>query len=216
MAEGKKSFVAYADWKQIFDELPNEDAGKLIKHIFAYVNDENPETDNVLIRVAFANIKTTLKRDLIKWEKQLEQRRTAGRSSAESRKTKSNDRSTPVNETERNSTVSVSGNVNGSVNVKNISFLETDVSKLKKTHHTDFETFTAYISIQQNYEAVVRQSGCKAEHLHYFKTYIEKKTGAWDLEGAFETYNVGRLLKFLADDWNEWKNTSGYVRKMVY
>jgi hypothetical protein len=78
MAEGKKSFVAYADWKATFDELSDEDAGKLIKHVFAYVNDENPETDNVLIRAVFANIKTALKRDLTKWQESLEKKSEGG------------------------------------------------------------------------------------------------------------------------------------------
>ena len=120
MAAGKKSFVAYADWKSIFDELPNEDAGKLIKHIFAYVNDENPESDSILIKAVFANIKTTLKRDLDKWESQLEQRKNAGKASAESRKNKFNEineRSTVVNEIERNPTDNVSVSVNDSVSV---------------------------------------------------------------------------------------------------
>jgi hypothetical protein len=112
MAEGKKSFVAYSDWKNVFDELPNEDAGKLIKHIFAYVNDENPTSDDVLIRAVFANIKTTLKRDLTKWDAQLTQRKKAGVKSAEIRSTKFNERSTVVNEAERNSTVSVNVSVN--------------------------------------------------------------------------------------------------------
>lgn len=67
MAEGKKSFIAYSDWKDVFDALPNEDAGLLIKHIFSYVNDENPKTDSILINAVFANIKTTLKRDLVKY-----------------------------------------------------------------------------------------------------------------------------------------------------
>lgn len=112
MAEGKKSFIAYADWKNVFDALPNEEAGALIKHIFAYVNDEDPVSDSVLINAVFANIKSTLKRDLERWEKQIEQRREAGKRSAEIRSTKSNDRSTTVNERERNSTDSVNVNVN--------------------------------------------------------------------------------------------------------
>ncbi len=112
MAQGKKSFIAYADWKAVFDELPDADAGLLIKHIFSYVNDENPQTDSVLIRAVFANIKTTLKRDLEKWDAQVEQRRDAGKKSAESRKNHKiefNDRSTTVNEEKRNSTDSVNG-----------------------------------------------------------------------------------------------------------
>ena len=119
MAQDKKSFIAYADWKNIFDELPNEDAGKLIKHIFSYVNDENPETDSILIRAVFANIRSTLKRDLDKWDKQLEQRRLAGKASAEVRKNNSlNDtdvRLTVVDETTRNSTDNVNDNVNDNV-----------------------------------------------------------------------------------------------------
>ncbi len=117
MAQGKKSFIAYADWKDIFDELPDEDAGKLIKHIFKYVNDENPETESILIKAVFANIKSTLKRDLDKWEKQLKQRSEAGKASAESRRNKSNeinDRSTTVEIRQRNLTDNV--NVNVSVN----------------------------------------------------------------------------------------------------
>jgi hypothetical protein len=62
--EGKKSFVLYTDQREVFEELDDELAGKLIKHIFAYVNDENPETDDLLINAVFANIKATLKRDL--------------------------------------------------------------------------------------------------------------------------------------------------------
>ena len=115
MAEGKKSFVAYSDWRDTFNELTDEDAGKLIKHIFAYVNDENPTTDSVVVRAVFAQIKNTLKRDLQKWEKQLEQRRKAGKKSAKVRSTKKNDRSTTVNERQRKSTDSVSVSV--SVNV---------------------------------------------------------------------------------------------------
>lgn len=112
MAEGKKSFIAYADWKEVFDALPNEDAGALIKHIFAYVNDENPTSDSVLINACFAQIKNTLKRDLDKWETQLEQRRKAGKKSAEIRSTKSNDRSTSVQSRQRNPTDSDSVNDN--------------------------------------------------------------------------------------------------------
>jgi hypothetical protein len=112
MATGKKSFIAYADWKNTFDELDNENAGALIKHIFAYVNDESPESDSVLIRAIFANIKATLKRDLDKWDTQLLQRSEAGKKSAELRAlNKLNERSTVVDFRARNPTDSVSVSV---------------------------------------------------------------------------------------------------------
>ncbi len=114
MAEGKKSFVAYSDWNGMFKALPDEIAGKLIKHIFSYVNDENPNTEDFVINALFEQIKSTLKRDLKKWDKQRDQRSEAGKKSAQIRSTKSNERSTVVNEKERNSTVSVSVSVSDS------------------------------------------------------------------------------------------------------
>jgi len=104
MADNKKSFIAYSDWKDTFDALPNDKAGELIKHIFAYVNDEDPITEDYLINAVFANIKNTLKRDLQKWGKQYEQRVKAGKKSAEVRKRNA----TSVNERSISSTVSVS------------------------------------------------------------------------------------------------------------
>ena len=115
MAQGKKSFIFYSNWKDTFDALPDDKAGELIKHIFAYVNDENPESDDVLINAVFATIKNTLKDDLKKWEKQQEQRIRAGKASAEKRKRNA----TSVNERSISSTVNVNGNVNVNDNVSN-------------------------------------------------------------------------------------------------
>lgn len=78
MAENKKGFMLYADQKSLFDKLPEEIAGKLIKHIFAYVNDENPEANDLLIEIAFEPIKQQLKRDLVKWELRAENSRNNG------------------------------------------------------------------------------------------------------------------------------------------
>ena len=107
MAENKKSFILYCDQKGVWDKLNNEQAGKLIKHIIAYVNDENPITDDFITELAFEPIKQQLKRDLRSWEKQYNQRVEAGKKSAEVRKRNS----TTVDER------SVSSTVNGTVNV---------------------------------------------------------------------------------------------------
>ena len=68
MAKDKKSFLLYADQQSVFKQLPDEIAGQLIKHIFSYVNDENPITDNLIINIAFEPIKLQLKMDLHKYE----------------------------------------------------------------------------------------------------------------------------------------------------
>ena len=78
MATSKKSFVLYVDQQDTFKDLPDEIAGKLIKLIYAYVNDENPEPEDLLLRTAFNPIKSQLKRDLKHWEDKRQKRAKAG------------------------------------------------------------------------------------------------------------------------------------------
>ena len=79
MAENKKGFILYADQKELFTQLSDEQAGKLIKHIFKYVNDENPVSEDVIINIAFTPIKQHLKRDLDKFNETKERRSKAGK-----------------------------------------------------------------------------------------------------------------------------------------
>lgn len=67
MAENKKSFLLYADMVNVFDELSDDEAGRLIKHLLHYVNDRNPTAPDKLTKIAFEPIKLQLKRDLQKW-----------------------------------------------------------------------------------------------------------------------------------------------------
>jgi hypothetical protein len=85
MADGKKSFVLYCDQKGIWDKLDDSQAGKLIKHIIAYVNDENPVSPDFITELAFEPIKQQLKRDLKKWEQTTANRSIAGKAGAEAR-----------------------------------------------------------------------------------------------------------------------------------
>ena len=85
MAENKKSFILYADQKSLFNDLTNEEAGELIKHIFSYVNDENPTLNNRLLQIAFSPIKQQLKRDLVKYEVIKTKRSDAGKKGMKTR-----------------------------------------------------------------------------------------------------------------------------------
>jgi len=114
--EGKKSFILYCDQRDLFDQLSDEQAGQLIKHIYSYVNDENPISKNQIINLAFTPIKQSLKRDLKKWEKQHKQRIEAAKKSVESRRRNL----TTVNERSISSTDSVSVSVSVSDSVKEI------------------------------------------------------------------------------------------------
>lgn len=67
MAEGKKSFILYLTQRPTFEGLSDKDAGQLIKTIFSYVSDENPEPSGI-VKYAFEIIKPVLKADLVKYE----------------------------------------------------------------------------------------------------------------------------------------------------
>ena len=68
MSKNKKSFLLYCDLIHTVDQLTNEQAGDLFKHILRYVNDQEPQTDNVITRIAFEPIKQSLMRDLVKYK----------------------------------------------------------------------------------------------------------------------------------------------------
>jgi len=130
MAKDKKGFILYADQKDLFDQLPNEKAGELIKFIFSYVNDEEPETEDLLLKLAFTPIKQQFKRDLKKWDETRKVRSKAGKASAEARKRNKEQQKltnlthvNSVQQTPTNSTVKDNVNVTVNDNVKEIEYI---------------------------------------------------------------------------------------------
>lgn len=168
MADNKKSIIVYADWIDKFEELEDDEAGRLIKHFFRYVNDLNPEYPDRTTKLMFIDIKNTLKRDLDKWEEKgpqrVEKARLAGIASAEARKLKKQLNSTNELKNELNSTkptvsvsVSVNDNVNESDNVKeknisNSSFKNTLLKNenWKKSISSEFKISIEEVEIKLN------------------------------------------------------------------
>jgi len=116
MAQGKKSFIAYCDWMETFESLPDDKAGQLVKHLFRYVNDMNPKTDDLLINAVFVNIKQTLKRDLDKWDKFIEKQKINGAKGGRPKKAKKpKPNFKNPNKPKKADNVSVSVNVNDNI-----------------------------------------------------------------------------------------------------
>jgi hypothetical protein len=124
MAKDKKGFILYADQKAIFEQLPNDKAGELIKFIFSYVNDENPETDDLIIKLGFTPIQQQLKRDLVKYEETKEKRSEAGKAGANKRWQNIANDSKRINDIAK-----IADNVNVNVNDKVIESIEERKSK---------------------------------------------------------------------------------------
>lgn len=96
MAENKKSFILYCDIIHTVEQLDNDDAGKLFKHILRYVNDCDPETDDKIIKIAFEPIKQQLKRDLIKYETFVKKQIANGKLGGRPKKPKETQKTQPL------------------------------------------------------------------------------------------------------------------------
>jgi hypothetical protein len=90
MAENKNSFILYCDLIHTVEQMPDDKAGLLFKHILRYVNDKNPITDDLIIQLTFEPVKQQLKRDLKAWENERLQRSEAGKKGMERRWNKQN------------------------------------------------------------------------------------------------------------------------------
>ena len=127
MAEGKKSFLLYTDLIHVVEKLSDEQAGKLMKHLLRYVNDQDPVMDDFLLDIVFEPIKQTLKRQLKEWEevrkKRIESGKIGGINSGKSRGKKQNkaneasaSKTKQTKQDEANEAVNVNGNVSVNVN----------------------------------------------------------------------------------------------------
>lgn len=191
MAQDKKSFVLYADLIHTVKKMSRQDAGELLLHILKYVNDENPETDNIIVDLTFEPIKHQFKRDLKKWEITLEKRSDAGKASAESRRVaKLNQQNSTnpthvesVQQTSTNPTVNVTDTVTVTVTDTVIKKKEDIVArklKFSSTLQPFLETYgKEFLNDFYKYWTEPNISNSK------FKKELEK---TWDLERRLGTW----------------------------
>ena len=178
MAENKKSFILYTDQSGVFNQLPDEIAGKLIKHIFAYVNDENPITDDLIINIAFEPIKQSLKRDLKRYEQYVEKQSVNGAKGGRPKKAIETQITQAFFDKPKKAD-SVSVNVNDNVNVINNNIEERKL-KFATTLQPYLLTYgKSFLNDFYKYWTEPNKSNSK------FKMELEK---TWSLERRFETW----------------------------
>lgn len=119
----RDSFVLYTDIGAVLRKMTNEQKGILFQAIVDYEETgEEPKIEDPIVSIAFIPIRQSLDKNNEKYERAIEQRREAGKRSAELRKRKANeinersislnDRSEPLNENQRNQHVYVHDHVN--------------------------------------------------------------------------------------------------------
>jgi len=203
MAKDKKSFVAYCDWLETFEELTDEEAGKLVKHLFRYVNDKNPEAPDRLTKMCFIEFKRTLKRDLKKYEGYLEKQRENGKRGGRPKKPK---KPNPLNEnpTEPKKADSVNDNVNDNDTVSDnetkekhrlILWIEENAPRVQKLTNPITNEQAERIKTEFDKEFIIELF----EQMHNYKNLTKNYI---DANKTFRSWakRDGRYEKWLADN----------------
>lgn len=169
MAKNKKSFILYTDLIHTVEQLNEEQAGRLFKHILAYVNDLDPETDDVITKIAFEPIRQHLKRDLKKWDTYIEKQSVNGKKGGRPKKAKETQKTQAFSEKPKKAD-SVNVSVSDSVNVNVIN--KRDKSLLVERDEIFDQVWKAYSQVS------TRQPGSKKDAASKFKklkqTELEK------------------------------------------
>jgi hypothetical protein len=185
--QNKKSFILYLDSADIFDQLTDQEAGKLIKAVLYYVHTgEKPELPR-LLNMAFIPIYQALHRDLEKWRKQVEANRKNGKTGGRPPKEKTEDN--PINP---------SGYSNNPINPDNVTDTDTVNDKIK--YSSDFESvFFLYPSNRRT---------CKKDCYKYFKQIpkdkidiFTKKLKAYISNNEKENYKYVKQSQRYFKDW---------------
>lgn len=132
----KDTFILYTEQKEVIDKLSDEQAGKLIKAIYEYVETgEMPSLDNVLDLVIIP-FKQNLDRNADKYEETKKKRSEAGKLGAEIKKQKQAKQANAkfANNKQANQAV----NVNDNVNVNEDVLLEKEKNKKRKSFEDVF------------------------------------------------------------------------------
>jgi len=184
----KKSFIAYCDWMEVFDALPDEQAGKLIKHLFAYVNDLDPKTDDPIVKLTFIPIKQSLKRDLSKYETYIQKQRNNGAKGGRPPKMEKPKEPTGLlenpTEPKKADSVSVNVSVSDTVNVNdNVTKTHSELKDLPTRINYFTHSVTEVNTINNLLDFIELQ-----KFVDYWTEHGEKdKKARWEKEKVFDT-----------------------------
>ena len=168
MAKDKKSFILYVDQKDLFNKLPDEIAGKLFKHIYSYVSDENPTSNDLIVEIAFEPIKQQLKRDLKLFEEKRVKRSEAGIAGANKRWQEIAKDSNRINDITK-----IADNVNDNVNaIDNINY-QALLDFVNKSFGRNFKVVSD--KIQRSYKARLKEGYKKEDIIQAIKNCKENK-----------------------------------------
>ena len=141
-SEDKKSFQLYNDYIDHFSLVSDEEAGKLIKAIFCYVNDLPCEELAGLPLMAFSFIRSQLKRDSDKYDARCEINRRNGKLGGRPKKVQTEEPKKPDGMEETQSVLDIPGIEMAEEKAPEQEVPQEPPKKPKKTEYsTDFQRF---------------------------------------------------------------------------
>jgi len=195
----------YCDQKEMFEHLPPDMCKKVLMHLFDYVNDKNPISDDPIVNALFAPIKHQLKRDLIKWESRASTSRENGKLGGRPKKEKPKKPSGLINNPDKPTkpvNVNVTVNDNDTVNVN-----DTVIKKKEGLIFPfDSEEFINAWSMWKEYK--------KKEHKFSYKSVVSEQAALKSLSDKSNGNESDALKIIMNSIENGWKgffkiNTNG-------
>ena len=144
----KESFVLYSEQRELIDILSDEEAGKLFKNIFKYVNGEIPQL-NGAVQMAFISIRQQLDRNAAKYEAKKEKLRQNGLKGGRPKKNSTQNKSNGFSENQMvNLESKKSLYVNDNVNVNDNNII--DISETKTFKNPTLDEIRNYCTERKN------------------------------------------------------------------
>lgn len=215
MAENKKTVVIYSDWESIFSQLSDDEAGKLIKHFFSYINDRNPQLDDRLLKIVFEPIKLQLKRDLNKWEETIDKRTKSGslggKKSGETRRLKAELKrliqEKEANEASASNSKQIEANeaVNVNVNVNDTVIKNNKIKKDISVRKLEFkESLYPFVKTEKNPNGIYSADMVKRFYDYWTE---DNKSGTKFKQETEKTWSLsGRLSRWASNNFDKKKN----------
>ena len=199
--DGKKSFVLYADLIHMVKKLPKDKQAELFVLILEYVNDMDPEPEDIILQIAFEPIKNQLKRDLKKWESIKEKRSEAGKLGGRPRK---QDKAKKANgffekqkkQDEAKKAVNVNDNV--TVNVNDINNKRSFVADANK----DLKGYRLYL-----YEQIKQKEVSRDALFMKCKIDVKLRNEIWE---AFINNSI-QNVPIIEDDKHAWNTFKKFI-----
>ena len=221
MAENKKAFVVYTDWKKYIDDLNDTQIGKWTRWMFEYCNDKwkdkNDEIEypkDTAVKMLCLLTKDILKRDLKKYEEKKNRLLKNGKQYRTDIDTKSNRNQTDIN-------TDIGTDIDTEIETVNSNKLLVNSNKLleeSKDSNIKENNTTTYSSVKEK-PSTTRFYPPTLEEV---KAYCEERKNLVDYERWFDFYqSKGWMVgKNKMKDWKAairtWEKEAGFKEDDVY